>query len=137
VLNKVIARFKDGSIIKGNINDFSPLKKHFHLEVTGGQVVDVNVDYLKVLEIDLAELKAAFFVKDFKGNRTYNEAYEDIVAGAGHRAQVTFEDGEVIIGYALSYSAERIGFFLVPADKESNNDRIYVINASTMKVEFL
>ena len=137
MLNKVVARFKDGSIIKGNTNDFSPLKKHFHLEVLGGQVIDVDVAFLKALEIDLAELKAAFFVKDFEGNKTYNEEYGDIVVGAGRRVQVTFTDGEVIIGFALSYSPDRLGFFLVPADKKSNNARIYVINSSTRKVEFL
>lgn len=137
MLNKVVARFKDGSIMKGNTNDFSPLKKHFHLEVIGGQVIDVNVANLKALEIQLAELKAAFFVKDFEGNRTYDEEYGDVVVGAGRKVQVTFADGEVIIGFALSYSADRPGFFLVPADKKSNNERIFVITSSTKKVDFL
>ena len=137
MFNKVVARFKEGSVIKGNTNDFSPFKRHFHLELIGGQVIDVNVDYLKALEIDLSELKAAFFVKDFEGNQTYNEEYGDIIAGAGRRVQVTFQDGEVIIGYALSYSPSRIGFFLVPSDEKSNNSRIYVINSSARRVEFL
>ncbi|MEW6714858.1 MAG: hypothetical protein AB1306_07190 [Nitrospirota bacterium] len=137
MLNKVVARFKDGSIMKGNTNDFSPIKKHFHLEVIGGQVIDVNVANLKTLEIQLAELKAAFFVKDFEGNRTYDEEYGDVVVGAGRKVQVTFADGEVIIGFALSYSADRPGFFLVPADKKSNNERIFVITAATKKVDFL
>lgn len=137
MLNKVVARFKDGSIMKGNTNDFSPLKQHFHLEVIGGQVIDVKVANLKALEIQLRELKAAFFVKDFEGNKTYDEEYGDMLVGAGRRVQVTFADGEVIIGFALSYSPDRIGFFLVPADKKSNNERIYVITASTKRVEFL
>ncbi len=137
MLNKVVARFKDGSIMKGNTNDFSPLKKHFHLEVIGGQVIDVNISNLKAIEIDLAELKAAFFVKNFEGNKTYDEEYGDVLAGAGRRVQVTFTDGEVIIGYALSYSPDRLGFFLVPADKNSNNERIFVIASSAKKVEFL
>ena len=137
MLNKVVARFKDGSIMKGNTNDFSPLKTHFHLEVVDHQVIDVKVAFLKALEIDLAGLKAAFFVKNFEGNKTYAEEYKDLVAGAGRKARVTFEDGEVIVGYALSYSRDRLGFFLVPADKKSNNERIFVVAASTRKVEFL
>jgi hypothetical protein len=137
VLNKVVARFKDGSIIKGNTNDFSPVKKHFHLEVIGGQVLDVDMDNLKALEIQLAELKAAFFVKDFSGNKAYDEEYGDTLVGAGRRVQVTFADGEMIIGYALSYTPDRVGFFLVPADKNSNNERIFVIISATKKVEFL
>ena len=137
MITKVVARFKSGSIIKGNTNDFSPLKRHFHLELIEGQKIDIQMDQLKALEIDLAGLKAAFFVKDFQGNKTYNEEYGDIVVGAGRKVQVTFEDGEVIIGFALSYSPDRIGFFLVPADKKSNNERIYVITSSTRKVEFL
>lgn len=137
MLNKVVARFKEGSVIKGNTNDFSPLKKHFHLEVISGQVIDIHVDHLKALEVSLSDLKAAFFVKDFEGDKSYNEEYRDILVGAGRKAQVTFDDGEVIIGYALSYSPDRIGFFLIPADTRSNNARIYVINSSTKKVEFL
>jgi hypothetical protein len=137
MLNKVVARFKDGSVMKGISNDFSPLKKHFHLEVIGGQVIDVSMANLKTVEVDLAELKAAFFVKDFEGNKAYDEEYGDIVAGAGRKVQITFADGEVIIGYALSYSPDRHGFFLVPADKKSNNERIFVVAASTRKVEFL
>jgi len=137
VLNKVVARFKDGSIMKGSTKDFSPLKKHFHLEVMGGQVLDVNMTNLKALEIQVSELKAAFFVKDFEGNKTYDEEYGDVVIGAGRKVQVTFKDGEVIIGFALSYSPDRLGFFLVPADTKRNNARIYVVTSSTRKVDFL
>jgi hypothetical protein len=47
---------------------------------------------------------------------------------------VEFVDGEVIIGYALSYAPERHGFFITPADLQSNNERIFVIKSATKKV---
>jgi hypothetical protein len=47
---------------------------------------------------------------------------------------VEFSNGEVIIGFALSYSPERHGFFIVPADLKSNNERIFVIKSATSKI---
>ncbi len=54
--NKVVVRFKDGTIMKGNTSDFFPNKASFHLSYPEG----------KIEEIDVKELKAVFFVKDFK-----------------------------------------------------------------------
>jgi hypothetical protein len=38
-------------------------------------------------------------------------------------------------GSTHGYAPERKGFFIFPADKESNNERAFVIVASTDKVE--
>ncbi len=82
-------------------------------------------------------MKAAFFVKDFQGNKERREAYKDVIAGGGRKVKVQFNDGEVIIGYTLNYSPDRNGIFLTPADLESNNERIFVVLSATKKVEVL
>ena len=57
--NKVIARFKDGTLIKGNTSDFFPNKARFHITCMDG----------KIEKVSLEDLKAVFFVKDFEGNK--------------------------------------------------------------------
>ena len=51
--------------------------------------------------------------------------------------KVTFSDGEELIGYVSSYSPDRTGFFLVPADLGSNNERIFILVSSCEDIEFL
>jgi len=127
VVNKVVARFKDGTLLKGKTNDFSPDRECFHLELLNNKVVNIKME----------KLKAVFFVKDFEGNKNRKDTYEDVIVGGGKKIKVQFFDGEIMIGYTLSYSPNRQGFFIVPADRGSNNERIFVINSATQRIEFL
>jgi hypothetical protein len=124
--NKIIVRFKDGMIMKGNTSDFSPNKVRFHLNRMDG----------KTEEIDIENLKAVFFVKDFGGNKDYQEKYEDSIHGAGRKIEIEFTDGESITGYALGYSPDRHGFFITPADLSSNNERIFVVKSAMTHIKF-
>ncbi len=127
IVNKVVVRFKDGVIMKGQTSDFFPNKKEFHLEVQPGKIVSINTD----------QLKAVFFVKDLEGDENRKDIYDDIIAGGGKKIEVQFADGEVIVGFSQGYSPERIGFFFIPADKKGNNDRIFVVTSATKKITFL
>jgi hypothetical protein len=60
--NKIVARFADGRIRKGYTWDFSPNKRIFHI------VIDHNGQPTELEELDLADLKAVYFVKTFAGN---------------------------------------------------------------------
>ncbi|MCK5505681.1 MAG: hypothetical protein KAJ10_10985 [Thermodesulfovibrionia bacterium] len=135
--NKVVARFKDVTLIKGKTNNFSPLKNTFHVELMNGKLVKKEQEKLKVVKIDKEELKAAFFVKDFNGDKDRSDVYEDEIPGAGKKIEVEFNDGEIITGYTMSFSPERQGFFLVPADRKGNNERIFVVKSATAKMKFL
>jgi hypothetical protein len=88
-------------------------------------------------QIEVEQLKAFFLVKDFEGNKTYDEDYKDEISGTGRKIMVTFSDGESIIGYTLGYSPDRQGFFMTPADLKSNNQRIFVVKSASEKVEFI
>jgi hypothetical protein len=125
--NKVVARFKDGSILKGKTNDFFPNKTSFHLETLDGETKMIDVE----------QLKAFFLVKDFDGNKSYDEDYQDEISGTGRKIMVKFSDGESIIGYTLGYSPDRQGFFMTPADLSSNNQRIFVVKSASEKIEFI
>ena len=53
----------------------------------------------------------------------------------GRKIAVRFPDGELLCGYTLTWSAERKGFFVSPADSESNNVRVYVVTAAAAEVK--
>lgn len=126
----VVARFMDGRVLKGTIQDFSPNKTIFHLTLWG----DPNA---KALAVPIATLKALFFVRSYEGNAKHVESRDlDLARGQGRKIIVTFLDGEVISGFTTGYSNDKPGFFVIPADPKSNNVRVYVIAASVKKVEW-
>ena len=125
--NKVVVRWKKGSLGKGSTGDFRPNKDSFHLQLQSGEVSAVNIE----------DLKAVFFVKDHAGRPDYDETYQDSIPGGGRKFEVTFKDGEKVIGFATSYSTQRQGWFLVPADKASNNLRVYIVSSAVEEVRQL
>ena len=132
-MNKVVVRFADGRIIKGTTADFYPNKDTFHVSVEAAQDGDPP------LEVSTQELKALFFVKEFEGNPGHGEGNEFDPSNppAGRRIKVVFKDGEVLLGTTTGYQPKRPGFFVVPADARSNNERCYVVTAATQEVSFL
>lgn len=126
-INKIVVKFKDGNMKKGNTNDFLPNKATFHLTEREGEVEEIKV----------VDCKAIFFVKDLDGNKDYKYTYEDVVPGGGKKVSVDFNDGENVVGYVLSYSPDRQGFFITPADLSGNNQRIYAVTSFIKKVEFV
>jgi hypothetical protein len=127
ILNKVVARFKDGTLMKGTTVDFFPNKLGFHLTLINGEIVEINVE----------NLKALFFVKDLDGDKVHNEEYVDAVPGGGRKVRIEFLDGETVIGFSQGCSPNRQGFFVVPADRKSNNERFFVVASATRKVSFI
>lgn len=127
VTNKVVIRFKDGTVLKGKTNNFFPNKNSFHLQQLNSDLVEIQIE----------QLKAVFFVRDFDGDKSHVNAYTDKVLGGGRKIEVHFTDGERIIGYTTGYSPERAGFYLVPADLKGNNERMFVVRSATKKIEML
>jgi hypothetical protein len=126
-INKIVARYKGGIIKKGTTSDFFPNKNLFHIKLLNGEIMDINVE----------ELKSIYFVKDFEGDKDRNDMYNDVVPGGGRKIRVEFSDGETLIGYSQGYSPNRQGFFVVPADTNSNNERIFVVSSATKSVTFI
>jgi len=126
--NTVVVHLGDGMLLKGATNNFFPNKEKFHLTVN---------DTTEVREVLLTNLKAVFFVKNFEGDPNYRERADAERSGLGKRIEVEFKDGETLVGYSQGYTPNRPGFFVFPADPESNNDRIFVLTAATRSVRFV
>jgi len=79
-------------------------------------------------KIDLAEVKAIFFVKEFKGDPSYGERKEFAEDSPvfGQRIEITFVDDEILLGKAMGYRPEEKGFYFKPADPRSNNEVVFV-----------
>ena len=129
--NRVVVRTRDKRRIRGFTWDFAPTGETFH-------VVD-PFDEQKVEELALADLKAVFYVKSFVGEPGRADPppfSKDSFKGVpGLKLKITFVDGEVMYGTTNGYNPGRRGFFVMPADKEGNNERVYVITAATESVE--
>ncbi len=132
-LVKIVVRYADYRVIKGYTRDFFPNKPSFHLELISG------TNKGKIVDIQLKDLKAVFFVKDFIGKAYFNEkkCFETGQTINGRKVKVSFKDGEVLVGSTVGYDLKRQGFFLHPADPQSNNLKVFVILPATSKVEFL
>lgn len=130
---KIVAHYADGRVVKGYSQDFFPNKPHFHLFPAFGEPTD------KAIEVRIQELKAVFFVRDFAGNPSYNErkGFAEGERPPGRKVEVTFRDGEVLVGTTLGYDPKRLGFFFIPADPKSNNLKVFAVSAAVTNVRFL
>jgi len=126
---KVVARFRDGRLVRGYTADFHPSKPQLHLSA--------EPHSSDTLFLQLSQLKALFFVRDFNGDQTRVDRHEFSAAPQGRKVVVTFHDGETLLGSTLGYRGEGAGFFVQPADPRSNNLRVFVAPGATQQVRFL
>jgi len=125
-VNKIVARYRDGRIRKGYTENFFPNKPKFHLRPLGAAGPG------EAEEVMLNQLKAVFFVRDFAGDRAYKER-KTIAEGEktqGRVVEVTFADGETVVGTTMGYDPRRPGYFIFPIDPKSNNLKIFVVSTA-------
>lgn len=131
--NKVVAHYVDGRLLKGYTHDFTPARDTFHL------TSQIEEDFGTTYEVKMPDLKAVFFVKTWKGCLTYKEKKRFDETDTSHlrglKIKVVFKDGETIRGVSLGYSKTKKGFFVLPLDPRSNNERIYVVAATVREVK--
>jgi hypothetical protein len=134
MVNKVVVKYLDGRMVKGSTLDFSPTKDTFHVNV-----VETNEKEgrLGMREVELSQLKAIFFVKDFAGRPDYKERTEFLPGDEkrGKKIRIVFADGEKLSALSMGYARERKGFFVNPVDPESNNIRIFIISSTVKSIE--
>jgi hypothetical protein len=118
--NHVVARFANGSLVKGVSINVDPARPSCHVRSADGVMHEVK----------FADLKALFFVKSLDGNPAHDEAMTvqpaDPRARGAHLIEVLFKDGERLVALANRYPPLGRLFFLVPVDPASNNIRILV-----------
>lgn len=127
---KVVLHYNDGRILKGFIQNFFPNKPTFHFQPADSGNPGPRV------EVILKDLKGVFFVKDFAGNPGYKEKknFPEGVQISGKKVEVSFKDGEMLIGSTLGYDPSRPGFFFFPSDPEWNLIRVFIVTQSVSKV---
>jgi len=125
----VVAAYRDGRRVKGMTLDFLPTREAFHVQIEEGDMVEVLV----------RELKSVFFVRDLAGDRENRSRgnFDPSATLSGRRIRVVYFDGEELVGTTQGYSAERHGFFVAPADKKSNNQRIFVVASAATQIHLL
>ncbi len=124
--NKVVVRFKDKTLLKGKISNFSPFYNFFQLELLNGDFVIVNID----------KIKAMFFVKNFEGNKEYKYKYEDELLWVGDKITLKFDDGEKMVGYTQHLDFSPRGFFITPADVNGNNKHVFASKSAIDSMAF-
>ena len=106
IQNKIVVRYQDGRISKGYTNNFMPNKDVFHLipldAPAGSKPLDVYVNVLK----------AVFFVKDFTGDKQYQEkkTFDTAKPAVGKKIKVVFKDGEEVDRNDAGLSTRPAGF---------------------------
>jgi hypothetical protein len=129
-MNRIVAHFQDGRVLKGFTNDFLPAKAQFHM------TVDEQGKGVPPLQVQVPELKALFFVKTFEGDSQHQRSNDPAEASPGRKLRVVFKDGEVMVGTTQGYDRSRPAFFVIPVDK-GNNERCFVVASATKEVTFV
>lgn len=133
---KVVLHFTDGKTLRGYLKSINPGSEIISIETKEGEK-----------KVNLSDLKAIYFVKTFKGARTYQEKkLYGLTRAKGKRILVKFKDGEFLTGFLegsipwkkgffLDHPDPSLkGFFILPTDEGSNNIKIFVINSSVEEV---
>jgi hypothetical protein len=130
---KVVVKYTNGTVLKGFTQNFSSNKDWFYL-------TPVDKSSGGTIQVIVKHLKAIFIVRDFIGNSKYDERkkYVEGENPPGVKLEVTFTDGEVMVGSAsLGYDPKRQGNFIIPADPNSNNIRVFVVSSAVKSVRQL
>lgn len=131
--SKIVVRYQNGKILKGYTQNFFPNKPMFHVNLLGASVSG------ELVEVNLEDLKAVCFVRDYTGNAKYVERKQLVPEDRpqGRLMVVTCKDGEVMVGTTTGYDPKRPGFFLFPVDPSSNNMRVFLVTSAVRNARFL
>ncbi len=132
-MNRVVIHWRDGRTERGTTVDFIATKDRFHLLPWEA---DPGVRPKEVLHRDL---KGIFFVRSLEGDSGHAKSnlFDASKPTLGRKIKVVFKDGEVLVGTTQGYQPGRPGFFVIPADPRSNNERCYIITEATQDVILL
>jgi hypothetical protein len=125
--NLVVARYLDGRTVKGFTEDFFPERPAFRVQ---SRTEDPQI-------VRVRDLKAVFVVRDLAGDPTREKGRsfpENYAPEKGKKVAVLFKDGELLVGYTLTYLPGKQGFFVFPADADGNNLRVYVVSEAARQI---
>jgi hypothetical protein len=128
---KIVVNMRSGVVHKGFTHDFSPKRETFHVLPAegGGLPVRINID----------DMKAMFWVKDYLGNREFvaRREFDAARAAEGRRAILTFADGETMWGAVTEDDPSLPGFWFVPSDERDNNLKVFVVRKGLKELRWV
>ena len=127
-LGKLVAvRSLDKVVVKGWTFHFRPNRDFFHVEEEGGA---------GPVRVDIDNLKAVFFIKTLGRDPSCvdKRSFGNRV-GPEERIWIEFTDGERLAGWSNSFGSLRKGFFVFPADPDSNMEKAYVFRSAIARME--
>lgn len=123
----VVLRFRDGTTERCSLaREFSPRDSEIEAVTADGGQLSVAVE----------DLKAVFFVKNPRRRDAEAEMGSDAEGRhpEGAFAKVEFFDGEILRGHVQHYSVDHTGFFLRPSNRDSNNEKVFVVASALQTV---
>jgi hypothetical protein len=138
---KIVARYRDGRMVKGYVRNFS---------IESETVVLNDEKTLVEIRVPIEGLKAVYFVKTFQGASKYVERKSfGIRKNAGRKVFIKFSDKETLVGFiegeipwdkgfSLAKLGEKVkGFFLTPVDGDSNNNKVFVVAGAIQDITIM
>jgi hypothetical protein len=122
---KLILRYLDGNVIPALVGFFE----------NGTDPIPAIKSDGSPLFVEVSDLKAAFFVKDYLGNPSYQMLLDEEKMRRntdGGFVRLHFSDGEVLMGQVSDDTNFSKGFFLKVLDPNDNNILVYV-NPKSLK----
>jgi hypothetical protein len=130
-LEKVIIQDKGGRIFEGYTDNFSPSIPCFHIFQRSDESTYTHT------KVYFDGLKLIFFEHDHEDIPFDNDDEHLPInqISSGRKLEITFHDGEVIIGTWIDCSPNNHGFFLL-TDGNNITKRVFVCNASIRKIDY-
>jgi len=130
---KIVLAYLDKRRERGLVFGFRPFGDSFTLYPPGDE------NRTSPREIEFTRLKSIYFVKSHEGNKDYKENKLKMpeVYREGRKVEVSFEDGERMVGTTDGVSEKRTGFFFQPADPKSNNLEIFVVTSNCEEIRLV
>jgi len=127
---KLVVSLKNGKRIKGTTIHIDPQEPGFYLTAirTGRAPVRRWVSF--------EEVKSVYRVKDLEGHYSQEDNVVEYTPQA-NEIRITYKDGEAVSGYVLGhYDPAKPRFWIIPAEKNTNNISILVERSAVQSVEF-
>jgi hypothetical protein len=128
---QVVGKYRDGRLIRGYTNDFSPMNPYLHISPTPHAE---RSEFVSMMQLD-----ALFFGRDARNaaEDVDDPSGPDLVPAEGRKVAVPLPNGTEMIGSARSYSRNSSGFFVESLDEESGTPRVFVTAGGVRSIRFV
>jgi hypothetical protein len=124
----VIGRYRDGRLISGFTNDFSPSKSYVHISPARAATERQC--------LELGELEAIFFLRE-TDDRIGADRVRERTTPYGRNVALVLPSGEQMTGSTLNYSRQNRGVFVYPFDNEFGVARVFVTQSGLRHLRLL